>query len=257
MIIDSHCHLDYEPMFSNLKEVIERAKKIGVKFMLTISVTDKKYNVILDIIKKHSAVYGTYGIHPHEAKNHNEINKNIIIKNIKKSKKIIGIGETGLDFYYNHSDKQNQVKLFEEHIKASIESNLPLIVHSRNAEELTLSTLKKYSKNNLKILMHCFTGSKKFAEKLLELDAYFSASGIVTFKKSNDLKDTFKSIPLKNILIETDAPYLSPEPLRGKSNEPAHVVHTAKFLANLKDVKYDDFCKNTSKNFFKLFGKLN
>ena len=134
---------------------------------------------------------------------------------------------------------------------------MPLIVHSRNAEELTLSILKKYSKNNLKILMHCFTGSKEFAEKLLELNAYFSASGIITFKKSDDLKDTFKSIPLKNILIETDAPYLSPEPLRGKSNEPAHVVHTAKFLANLKDVKYDDFCMNTSKNFFKLFGKLN
>ena len=257
MIIDSHCHLDYEPMFSNLNEVIERAKKIGVKYMLTISVTDKKYNIILDIIKKYSVVYGTYGIHPHEAKNHNEITKNIIIKNIKKSQKIIGIGETGLDFYYNHSDKENQVKLFEEHIKASIESNMPLIVHSRNAEELTLSILKKYSKNNLKILMHCFTGSKEFAEKLLELNAYFSASGIITFKKSDDLKDTFKSIPLKNILIETDAPYLSPEPLRGKSNEPAHVVHTAKFLANLKDVKYDDFCMNTSKNFFKLFGKLN
>ena len=257
MIIDSHCHLDYEPMFSNLKNVIERAKKTGVKFMLTISVTDKKYKVILDIINKYSIVYGTYGIHPHEAKNHNEITKDTIIKNIKKSKKIIGIGETGLDFYYNHSDKNNQVKLFEEHIKASIESNLPLIVHSRNAEELTLSILKKYSKNNLKILMHCFTGSKEFAKKLLELNAYFSASGIITFKNSSDLKDTFKSIPLKNILVETDAPYLSPEPLRGKSNEPAHVIYTAKYLANLKEVKFDDFCKNTSKNFFKLFGKLN
>ena len=257
MIIDSHCHLDYEPMFSNLNEVIDRAKKIGVKFMLTISVTDKKYDVILDIINKHTIVYGTYGIHPHEAKNHNDITKNTIIKNIKKSKKIIGIGETGLDFYYNHSDKSNQIKLFEEHIKASIETNLPLIVHSRNAEELTLSILKKYSKNNLKILMHCFTGSKKFAEKLLELNAYFSASGIITFKKSDDLKDTFKSIPLKNILIETDAPYLSPEPLRGKSNEPAHVIHTAKFLANLKEVKFNDFCNDTSNNFFKLFGKLN
>ena len=211
----------------------------------------------MDIINKHSIVYGTYGIHPHEAKNHNEITKDTIIKNIKRSKKIIGIGETGLDFYYKHSDKNNQVKVFEEHIKASIESNLPLIVHSRNAEELTLSILKKYSKNNLKILMHCFTGSKKFAEKLLELNAYFSASGIVTFKKSDDLKDTFKSIPLENILIETDAPYLSPEPLRGKSNEPSHVVHTAQYLANLKDLKFDDFCNLTSKNFFKLFGKLN
>ena len=257
MIIDSHCHLDYEPMFSNLENVIQRAKDSNVMFMLTISVTDKKYNIILDITKKFPNVYGTYGIHPHEAKNHNEITKDTIIKNIKKSKKIIGIGETGLDFYYNHSDKNDQVKLFEAHIKASIESNLPLIVHSRNAEELTFSLLKKYSKNNLKILMHCFTGSKEFAEKLLEFNTYFSASGIVTFKKSEYLQDVFKSIPLKNILIETDAPYLSPEPLRGKSNEPAHVIHTAKYLANLKGIKFDDFCNDTSNNFFKLFGKLN
>ena len=257
MIIDSHCHLDYEPMFSKLKDVIERAHNSGVKFILTISVTDNKYENILNITKNYANVFGTYGIHPHEAKNHNKITKEKIILNLKKSNKIIGVGETGLDFFYNHSDKNDQIKLFEEHIKASIETNLPLIVHSRNAEELTLNILKKYSKNNLKILMHCFTGSKDFAEKLLELNAYFSASGIITFKKSNDLKDTFKSIPLNRILLETDAPYLSPEPLRGKSNEPANVVHTAKYLANLKSLKFEDFCNNTSINFFRLFGKLN
>ncbi len=257
MIIDSHCHLDYEPMFSNLEDVIKRAKDSNVKFMLTISVVDKKYNVILDITKKFSNVYGTYGIHPHEAKNHNEINKEKILEKIKMSEKIIGIGETGLDFYYNYSDKNAQVKLFEEHIKASIESNLPLIIHSRNAEVLTFDILKKFTKNNLKILMHCFTGSKEFAKKLLDLNAYFSASGIITFKKSNDLKETFKTIPLNKILLETDAPYLSPEPFRGKSNEPANVVHTAKYLASLKNIKYEDFCDNTTNNFFKLFGNLN
>ena len=237
MIIDSHCHLDYEPMFSNLNEVVERAKKIGVNFMLTISVTDKKYNIILDIINKYSIVYGTYGIHPHEAKNHNETTKDTIIKKIKKSKKIIGIGETGLDFYYNHSDKNDQVKLFEEHIKASIESNLPLIVHSRNAEELTLSLLKKYSKNNLKILMHCFTGSKEFAKKLLELNAYFSASGIITFKNSEELQKTFKFLPLDRILIETDSPFLAPVPNRGKKNEPSFIDFTSKKLAEIKDIE--------------------
>ncbi len=257
MIIDSHCHLDYEPMFSNLEDVIKRAKDSNVKFMLTISVVDKKYNVILDITKKFSNVYGTYGIHPHEAKNHNGINKEKILEKIKMSKKIIGIGETGLDFYYNNSDKNAQVKLFEEHIKASIESNLPLIIHSRNAEAQTFDILKKFTKNNLKILMHCFTGSKEFAKKLLDLNAYFSASGIITFKKSNDLKETFKTIPLNKILLETDAPYLSPEPFRGKSNEPANVVHTAKYLADLKNIKYGDFCDNTTNNFFKLFGNLN
>ena len=257
MIIDSHCHLDYEPMFSNLDNVIKRAEESNVKIMLTISVTDKKYDNILQITKKYKNVYGTYGIHPHEAKNHNAINNDIILKRINISKKIIGIGETGLDFYYNHSDKDEQIRLFEEHIKASISSKLPLVIHSRDAEELTYEILSKYSKKNkLKILMHCFTGTKQFAEKLLELNAYFSASGIITFKKSNDLKETFKAIPLNKILIETDAPYLSPEPLRGKSNEPSNVILTAKYLSKLKEIKFDDLCEVTTNNFFKLFGKL-
>ncbi len=257
MIIDSHCHLDYEPMFSNLEDVIKRAKDSNVKFMLTISVTDKKYDIILDIIKKFTNVYGTYGIHPHEAKNHKQIVKDLILQKISMNKKIIGIGETGLDFFYNHSDKNDQIRSFEEHIKASIDSNLPVIVHSRDAEDLTYEILAKYSKkNDLKILMHCFTGTKEFAQKLLKLNAYFSASGIITFKKTNDLKETFKSIPLNNILIETDAPYLSPEPLRGKSNEPSNVIHTAKYLSNLKEIKFNDLCEATTKNFFKLFGNL-
>ena len=258
MIIDSHCHLDYEPMFSDLDAVIKRAKESQVKFILTISVTDAKYNNILNIIKKFSNVYGTYGIHPHEAKNHKKLNKDTILKKISMSKKIIGIGESGLDFYYNHSDQNDQIKLFEEHIKASIQSKLPIVVHSRNAEELTYDILSKYSKkDNLKILMHCFTGSKKFAEKLLELNAYFSASGIITFKKNEKLKETFKTIPLNKILIETDAPYLSPEPIRGKSNEPSNLIHTAKYLANLKEIDFEDMSSNTSNNFFKLFGNLN
>ena len=258
MIIDSHCHLDYEPMFSDLDAVIKRAKESQVKFILTISVTDAKYNNILNIVKKFSNVYGTYGIHPHEAKNHKKLNKDTILKKISMSNKIIGIGESGLDFYYNHSDQNDQIKLFEEHIKASIQSKLPIVVHSRNAEELTYDILSKYSKkDNLKILMHCFTGSKKFAEKLLELNAYFSASGIITFKKNEKLKETFKTIPLNKILIETDAPYLSPEPIRGKSNEPSNLIHTAKYLANLKEIDFEDMSSNTSNNFFKLFGNLN
>ena len=257
MIIDSHCHLDYEPMFSDLDNVIKRANQSNVKIMLTISVADKKYNNIIEITNKYSNVYGTYGIHPHEAKNHSKINKDIILERLNISKKIIGIGETGLDFYYNHSDKDEQIRLFEEHIKASISSKLPLIIHSRDAEELTYDILSKYSKKNkLKILMHCFTGTKKFADKLLELEAFFSASGIITFKKSNNLKETFKSIPLNKILIETDSPYLSPEPLRGKSNEPSNVVLTAKYLSKLKEINFDDLCEDTTNNFFKLFGKL-
>ena len=257
MIIDSHCHLDYEPMFSNLDNVIKMADQFNVKIMLTISVADKKYNNIIEITNKYTNVYGTYGIHPHEAKNHSNINKDIILERLNISKKIIGIGETGLDFYYNHSDKDEQIRLFEEHIKASISSKLPLVIHSRDAEDLTYEILSSYSKNNdLKILMHCFTGTKKFAQKLLELNAYFSASGIITFKKTDELKETFKSLPLNRLLIETDAPYLSPEPFRGKSNEPSHVVHTLKFLSNLREINFKELSNITTNNFFELFGKL-
>ena len=151
-----------------------------------------------------------------------------------------------------------QLNLFEQHIQASINSNLPLIIHSRAAEEDTYKILKKYSnKKDLKILMHCFTGSKKFAKDLLDLNAYFSASGIITFKKTNELKETFKSLPINKILVETDAPYLSPEPFRGKSNEPTNIIYTAKYLSNLKNIEFESFCKQTSENFYKLFGKLN
>ena len=166
MIIDSHCHLDYEPINSSLDEVIERAKKNGVTNMLTISTEDKKYSKILEIVNKYKNVYGTYGIHPHEANVHQKINSKTIIEKIKMNNKIIGIGETGLDFYYNHSEKDVQIKLFLEHIKASRELNLPLIVHTRAAENETYNILKKENKNrDLKILIHCFTGSVDFAKK--------------------------------------------------------------------------------------------
>tara|TARA_Y100001970_G_C14220233_1_gene852188 strand:- start:1356 stop:2132 length:777 start_codon:yes stop_codon:yes gene_type:complete len=258
MIIDSHCHLTYEPMCLSLEETIKRANQDGVKYLLTISTEDKSFKDILKVVEKFICVYGTYGIHPHEAKNYKQIKSNEIIMNVKKNRKIIGIGETGLDFYYNHSEKKDQIDSFLEHIDASKRLNLPLIVHTRSAERETLEILKKTSVNNdLKILIHCFTGTKEFAFKLLDLGAYISASGVVTFKKSKNLADTFKEIPMDKILVETDAPYLSPEPLRGKSNEPSHITHTVRFLSNLKNITYEDFSNATTKNFFKLFGKLN
>ena len=258
MIIDSHCHLDYEPINSSLDEVIQRANKNGVTNMLTISTEDKKYPKILEIINKYKNVYGTYGIHPHEANVHQKINSKTISDKVKMNKKIIGIGETGLDFYYNHSEKDIQIKLFLEHIKASRELNLPLIVHTRAAENETYNILKKENKNrDLKILIHCFTGSVDFAKKILDLNCYISASGIVTFKKSSELRKAFEIVPLERLLVETDSPYLSPEPLRGKSNEPGNIVHTIKFLSNLKKVDYESIASQTSKNFLNLFGKLN
>ena len=197
-------------------------------------------------------IFGTYGIHPHEAKN-DKISSDLIIKEIKNNNKIIGIGETGLDFYYNHSDKDDQIKSFEEHIKASITLNIPLIIHSRNAEDETLEIFNKYKKEKLKILMHCFTGSKKFAENLMSFGAFFSASGIVTFKNSLELQNTFKFIPLDKILIETDSPYLAPVPNRGKQNEPSFVKYTAQKLADIKEISNLDLIKITTKNFNTLF----
>ena len=257
MIIDSHCHLTYEPMSSSLEETIKRANKDGVEFLLTISTEDKSFRNILDILDKYKCVYGSYGIHPHEAKQHKGIKFENIIEKVKQNKKIIGIGETGLDFYYNHSEKKDQIESFLEHIEASQKTNLPIIVHTRSAEGETFEILQKaVKKNNLKILIHCFTGSKDFAFKLLDIGAYISASGVVTFKKSQDLADTFKEIPLNRLLVETDSPYLAPEPLRGKPNEPSYIIHTVKFLSELKKVSIENISDSTSKNFFNLFGKL-
>ena len=251
-MIDSHCHLDHEQLFENIDEILKRSKEVGIEKLLTICTTLESFNKIKILINKDKIIYGTFGIHPHEAKN-DKITSNLIIKEIKQTKKIIGIGETGLDFYYNHSDKNVQIKSFEEHIKASLELDIPLIIHSRNAENETLEIFNKYKNNKLKILMHCFTGSKKFAENLLSLGAYFSASGIITFKNSLDLQETFKFIPLDKILIETDSPYLAPVPNRGKQNEPSFVKYTAQKLANIKQISTLDLVKHTTSNFNNLF----
>ena len=251
-MIDSHCHLDYEPLFNNLEDVLKRSKDVGIVKLLTICTTFKSFEKIKELVKKDDIIYGTYGIHPHEAKN-DKVKSKLIIDEISTNKKIIGIGETGLDFYYNHSDKSDQISSLEEHIKASIELNIPLIIHSRNAEDETLEIFNKYKNHNLKILMHCFTGSKKFAENLLNFNAYFSASGIITFKNSTDLQETFKFIPLEKILIETDSPYLAPVPNRGKQNEPSFVKFTAEKLADIKQITSSELIKITTFNFNKLF----
>jgi TatD DNase family protein len=244
-------------MLNTLNETIDRANKEGIKYMLTISTQDKSFEQILKIVNDFESVYGTYGIHPHEAKSHQHIKSVDIINKVNQNTKIIGVGETGLDFYYNHSEKKDQINSFEEHISAAQEKNLPLIVHTRSAEKETLQILEKHSKKKeTRILIHCFTGTKEFAFKLLDLDAYISASGVVTFNKSQDLANTFRDIPNEKILVETDAPYLAPVPLRGKPNEPSYIIHTVKFLSKIKNLSFDEFSKITSNNFFNLFGKL-
>ena len=251
-MIDSHCHLDHEPLLSDLTNVIQRSKDVGIKKLLTISTSFESFSRIKDLIKIDEMIYGTIGIHPHESSK-DIITSREIIKNLKENEKIIGIGETGLDFYYNNSEKEKQISSFKKHIEASIETNKPLIVHSRDAEKETFDILNEYKNEKFKILMHCFTGSKEFSKKLLTLNSYFSASGIITFKNSLDLQNTFKSIPMDNILIETDSPFLAPVPNRGKKNEPAFIDFTATKLAEIKNITKENLIKKTTDNFNKLF----
>ena len=251
-MIDSHCHLDHDPLFSNINEILNRSKTVGLKKILTICTSNESFENIQKILEIDEIIYGTYGIHPHETKN-NKVTKNIIIENIKKHPKLIGIGETGLDFYYNHSQKDEQIDSFKEHIEASIEIDLPIIVHSRNAERKTFEILNEYKNQKPKILMHCFTGSYEFFKKMEKLNSYFSASGIITFNNSLDLQKTFAKIPNNKLLVETDSPFLAPIPMRGKKNEPSFIKYTIKKLADLKKLDETEMINITSKNFENLF----
>ena len=242
--ITNHCTI--------INEVIKRSKNVGITKLLTICTTFDSFGRAEAIIKKDQMIYGTYGIHPHETTS-NQVDKQTIIRSVNENEKIIGIGETGLDFFYNHSNKDKQISSFKAHIEASIELNIPIIIHSRNAEKETFEILNSYKNKNLKILMHCFTGSLEFSKKLSTLDAFFSASGIITFNNSKELQNTFKTIPLKKILIETDSPFLAPIPMRGKKNEPSFIKYTLEKLSTLKVTTVENLSKITTDNFNKLF----
>ena len=251
-MIDSHCHLDHEPLLSDLENIIQRSKDAGIEKLLTISTSIESFSRVKELVYKDEIIYGTIGIHPHEA-NKDIVNSEFIEKSLKDNNKIIGIGETGLDFFYNNSDKDKQIDSFKIHIDAAIKTNVPLIIHSREAEEETFDILNDYKDQNLKILMHCFTGSKKFAKKLLDFNTFFSASGIITFKNAKELQDTFKFLPSDKILIETDSPFLAPVPNRGKKNEPSFINFTAAKLAEIRNIDKSELIKLTTNNFNKLF----
>ena len=251
-MIDSHCHLDHEPLINNISEVLKRSKNIGIKKILTICTTLRSFESIKKILKLDDIIYGTFGIHPHETDS-NHVSKKIILDNIKINPKIIGIGETGLDFYYNNSKKNKQIDSFKIHIEAAIEANLPIIVHSRNAEEETFNVLNIYKDQKPKILMHCFTGSYIFYKEMKKLNSYFSASGIITFNNSKDLQNTFSKISTDKLLIETDSPFLAPVPMRGKKNEPSYIKHTVKKLSEIKNIDLSKMINITTCNFEKLF----
>ena len=251
-MIDSHCHLDHEPLINNISEVLKRSKNIGIKKILTICTTLRSFESIKKILKLDDIIYGTFGIHPHETDS-NHVSKKIILDNIKINTKIIGIGETGLDFYYNNSKKNKQIDSFKIHIEAAIEANLPIIVHSRNAEEETFNVLNIYKGQKPKILMHCFTGSYIFYKEMKKLNSYFSASGIITFNNSKELQNTFSKISTDKLLVETDSPFLAPVPMRGKKNEPSYIKHTVKKLSEIKNIDLSKMINITTCNFEKLF----
>ena len=254
MIADSHCHLDYPNLYNQLDEVVKRANQNNVKYLLTICTTLESFERIKIITEKYKNIYGTFGIHPHEAEKYKQVDSKFILNIKKRYGKIVGIGETGLDFYYNHSDKKIQKKSFIEHINAASELNIPIIVHSRNAENDTYEILKSESRNsNLKVLMHCFTGTKDFAKKLVDLNFYISVSGIITFKKAEELTVTISSIPIENLLVETDSPYLAPTPHRGKDNEPSYITYTVEKLSQIKKISNKSIITHTTNNFMRLF----
>ncbi len=255
MIIDSHCHLDYEPLINNIDQVLLNAKKENITNLLTIGTSLESSKKVLEIVSKYPNVYGAIGIHPNSTTgNLDKLDEILMLK--KKNKKIIAFGETGLDYFYKRSDKKDQIIAFEKHVEFSISEKIPVIIHTRDADDDTISIVKKYYKKT-NFLIHCFTGNLEFAKNLLNLNCLISFSGIITFKKSNDLRDVVKYVPLEKMLIETDSPYLSPDPFRGKSNEPANVKIVAETVASIKQISFEQVATSTTANFnnFFLYGK--
>ena len=255
-IVDSHCHLNFPQFKDNLDEIVHRALDKGVFKMLTISTKLNEIIELENISNTYSEVYNSIGIHPHECKNYKNLSLEDLLKYTKNSK-CIGVGESGLDFYYKNSPKELQIKLFRIHIEAARKSLLPLIVHTRDADKETIHILQdEMKKGKFSGLIHCFSTTKELAEKAIDLGFYISLSGIITFNKSYELRNIVKELPIDRLLVETDAPYLAPEPYRGKCNEPAYVMDTALFISNLLGISFESFAKKTTENFYKLFTKV-
>lgn len=254
MLVDSHCHLNY-PEFSDLAAILARAKEHGVGLCQTISTKRSDFDDVTAIIEAHDEVYGSIGIHPHEAEKHPDITVEELVTRASHPK-VIGIGETGLDYYYEHSPRAEQQQSFRIHIEAARQTGLPLIVHTRDADEDTIAILhEEYRKAPFTGLIHCFSSSKEVAKKSIEIGLYISISGIITFKKSDELRAIIADLPLDKLLVETDAPYLAPAPHRGKPNEPGYTRYTAEKLAEIKGKTMEEIEKVTTENFFRLFNK--
>lgn len=253
IIVDSHCHLDMLKDYDSTDNIISRAKEANVQYLQTICTRLDNFENILSIAKKYDNIFASVGIHPSEVK---KVTPAKELVELASHEKVIGLGETGLDYFYNKEAKHQKMqrKSFKQHIIASQENNLPIIVHTRGAEEDTLGIIEEYKKGHeFPGLIHCFTASKEFAVKMLDLGIYISISGIVTFKNAIELQEVAKFVPLDRILIETDSPYLAPVPKRGKTNEPSYTKHVAEFIAQLKGISPDKVAEETTNNFFNLF----
>jgi len=251
-VIDSHCHLNFPTIKKDIRNVIKRSEASGVTKLLTINTDPNEFDDHFNLIKEFENIYIAYGIHPEEVKENSHLSLDEIEDKIKNSR-VIGIGETGLDFYHSIQFKKKQYEIFESHIIASKEFDLPIIIHQRNSEKEIIEVLKKYKNDNLKIVFHCFTGSKELLKFCDENKYYISLSGIVTFKNANILRETIKNASLDRLLVETDSPFLAPTPMRGKDNEPSFVKFTADYLASFYSMKNDEFYQLTDNNFYNLF----
>lgn len=256
MLIDSHCHLNYKGLIEDQQNVLERARGAGVGLMLNIATRESEWDDVLGTALREPDVWATVGIHPHEADEHPHVDTAKLIERAAHPR-VVGIGETGLDYYYDHSDRERQQRSFRSHIAASRETGLPLIVHTRDAEDDTLAIMRdEMGKGPYGGVIHCFTASGAFADAALALGFYISISGIVTFKNARDLQETAARLPLNRLLIETDSPFLAPVPHRGKPCEPAYVADTARFLATLRGEGEEELAAATSANFRSLFSKV-
>ncbi|WP_395394927.1 TatD family hydrolase [Novosphingobium sp. BL-8A] len=255
MFIDSHCHLEYEGLVEDQQGVLDRGRAAGIKGFLNISTRQSEWDRVVGTAARIPDVWASVGIHPHEADQHADLGEAALLE-ATRHPKVIGIGETGLDYYYDKSDREVQQALFRTHIQVARETGLPLIIHTRDAEDDTFRILEdEMGKGAFPALIHCFTASADFGRKVLELGLTISISGIVTFKNALDLQAVVKTIPEDRLLVETDSPFLAPVPHRGKRCEPAYTADTARFVANLRGVSVEELGEVTSRNFFALFSK--
>lgn len=256
MLVDSHCHLDFPDFADELDQVVARAGEAGIGLMLTICTRISEFDRVLAITERFDNVYCSLGIHPHNVETEIEVSRDQLI-DLAQHPKVVGIGETGLDYYYEHSPRELQKKSLRSHIAAARETGLPLIVHTRDADRDMAEILREeIGHGAFPGLLHCFSSSDELARTALDLGFYISLSGILTFTNAKELQATAKTLPQDKILVETDAPYLAPVPKRGKRNEPAFVAHTAKFLSELRAVPIADIHDQTTDNFFRLFTKI-